>query len=134
MANDLIQPSEEEKLFEKLVKYYSRLYPGLSFRKEELTLQPDELAEIWYTYPGAETEATFNEEVAMIEKALDYGYSTPIIILRKDGKDILLDGHRRLKVAFDRKLPWKALAIVVDAEMDFGIEKMILGKVKEKFS
>ena len=129
----LIQPSEERRLFERLVAYYNKLYQGTNFKMEEKVLSPEELGEIFYTYPGEETDATFNEEVEEIEKAMAYGYDTPIIIIRKEGKDILLDGHRRVKVAWDRKLQWKALVMIPDKEVDFGIEKMIIGKVKEKF-
>ncbi|MDI6737850.1 MAG: hypothetical protein QME12_05035 [Nanoarchaeota archaeon] len=63
------------------------------------------------------------------------GYGTPVIILRKlkEKKDILLDGHRRLKVAFAKKIGWKALIMVPDRETEFGIEKMARGKAKEVF-
>jgi len=133
--NGLIQPSEERKLFERLIEYYKKLYPGIIFRKEERTLTHKEIGEIFYTYPGEETEATFNEEVRLIEKSLAYGYDTPVIILRKpkEGKDILLDGHRRLKVAWSKKMPWKALIMLPDKETTFGIERMIKGKIKEIF-
>ncbi|MBU2589274.1 MAG: hypothetical protein KKB39_00760 [Nanoarchaeota archaeon] len=132
--NNLIQPSEEKKLFEKLLAYYNQIYPGIVFKKEEVELEPEEIGEIFYTYPGAETEATFNEEVKMIEEALAYGYCTPLILIRKDGKYILLDGHRRAKVAFTKKLKWKALVLIPDKDIEFGIEKMVIAKVKEKFS
>ncbi len=132
--DDLIQPSEEKKLFEKLFAYYNKLYPGVNFTKQELELGFEEISEIFYTYPGAETEATFNEEVKMIENALNYGYDTPLIIIRKKGKDILLDGHRRVKVAFEKKMGWKALVLVPDKDINFGIENMALGKVREKFA
>lgn len=132
--SELIQPTEEKKLFDKLSAYYTKLFPGVVFKKEELTLKPEEIGEIIYTYPGAETEATFNEEVKMIEESLAYGYDAPLIIIRKGNEDILLDGHRRVKVAFTKKLPWKALALIPDREVSFGIEKMEMGKVKERFS
>jgi len=132
--NELIQPTEEKKLFETLLAYYNQIYPGIIFKKEEIEMKPEEIGEIFYTYPGAETEATFNEEVKLIEDALSYGYDTPLIIIRKENKDILLDGHRRAKVAFTKKMKWKVLVLVPDKEIEFGIEKMIIGKVKEKFS
>lgn len=132
--NDLIQPSEENKLFEKLLAYYNQIYPGVVFRKEEIELSPEQVGELFYTYPGAESEATFNEEVKMIEEALAYGYDTPLILLKKGEDYIVLDGHRRANVAFRMKLKWKALVLVPDKEVDFGIEKMIIGRVREKFS
>lgn len=132
--DELIQPSEEKTLFERLLQYYKKLYPDVNFKTEELVMMPEEIGEIHYTYPGEETEATFNEEVEEIEKALDYGYETPIIIIREKDKDILLDGHRRVKVAWAKKLKWKALVIIPDKDVEFGIEKMAMGKVRERFS
>lgn len=134
-GNGLIQPADERKLFERLIEYYKKIYPGIGFRKMEAVLKPEEIAEIIYTYPGEETEATFKEEVALIEDAMKFGYDTPVIILRKqkEKKDFLLDGHRRLKVAFSGKLPWKALVMIPDQETQFGIEKMQIGKIKEVF-
>jgi hypothetical protein len=129
----LIPRHEEEKLFEKLVKYYENLYPGVKFAKREATLTRKEIGEILYTYPGEESEATFAEKVAAISDAIKYGYDAPVIILRKEKAktDILLDGHRRLKVAWDKGLGWKALIMVPDREMEFGIEKMAIGKIRE---
>lgn len=133
MHSELIQADEERRLFEQLVEYYKKIYPGIGFKKMEVTLKPEEIKEIVYTYPGEETEATFNEEVELIKKTS--GYDTPLIILRKpkERKDILLDGHRRLKVAFDKKIGWKALLMIPDKEIQFGIEKMAKGKAKEIF-
>jgi len=129
----LISADEERRLFDKLVAYYENLYPGMKFRKEEKTLSRDEIGEIHYTYPGEESEATFAEKVAAIGNAVTRGYDAPVIILRKEkeGKDILLDGHRRLKVAWGRGLGWKALIMVPSQEPKFGMEKMITGKIKE---
>ncbi|MDD4878305.1 MAG: hypothetical protein PHO02_04695 [Candidatus Nanoarchaeia archaeon] len=135
MHSDLIMPEEEKALFNQLVEYYKKLYPGIGFKKVEILLKPEEIAGIIYTYPGEETEATFREEVQIIADSLKNGYDTPVIILRKlkDRKDILLDGHRRLKVAFDKKIGWKALAMVPDREVQFGIEKMGKGKIADIF-
>ncbi|MBU2638959.1 MAG: hypothetical protein KJ955_08355 [Nanoarchaeota archaeon] len=133
MNGALIQPSDERRLFEQLVEYYKKLYPGIGFKKMEAVLKPEDISEIIYTYPGEETEATFNEEVVLIAESVKYGYDTPLIILRKQKQDILLDGHRRLKVAFDRKIGWKALLMIPDKEIQFGIEKMAKGKVREVF-
>lgn len=133
--HNLINTEDEKRLFGQLVEYYRKLYPGIGFKKVEILLKPEEIAGIIYTYPGEETEATFKEEVQIIANSLKSGYDTPVIILRKlkDKKDILLDGHRRLKVAFDKKLPWKALLLVPDREVQFGIEKMAKGRIGEVF-
>ena len=133
--NNLIQPAEERALFEKLVEYYQKLYPGIIFRKAEAILKPEEIGEIIYTYPGEETEATFNEEVKHIEDAMQHKYDTPVIILSKpkSKKIILLDGHRRLKVAFMHKTGWKAFVMIPDKEIEFGIEKLAKGKIKDVF-
>ena len=149
--HNLIDTKEEKRLFEQLVQYYQKIYPGIGFRKVEILLKPDEIAGIIYTYPGEETEASFKEEVQHIADSMKTGYDTPVIILRKlkvlensrfsaprdkvsmDKKDILLDGHRRLKVAFDKKIGWKALAMIPDREVQFGIEKMAKGKISDIF-
>jgi len=125
---------DEEELFRKLVEYYQNIYPGLAFTeiKERLTRQ--HIAEICYTYPGEENSATFKDRVIQIRKAIkEKGYDTPVIILRKLGekKDILLDGHRRLKVAWEEGLDWDALVMVPSREHDFGIEKMVEGKIRQ---
>ena len=46
---------------------------------------------------------------------------------------ILLDGHRRIRVAFEKGIGWKSLMIVPNKDTQFGIEEMILGKVKDFF-
>lgn len=133
--HNLISADDEKKLFSQLVEYYKKLYPGIGFKKTEIMLKPEEIGSIIYTYPGEETEASFKEEVQHIADSMKEGYDTPVIILRKqkEKKDILLDGHRRLKVAFDKKIGWKALAMVPDREIQFGIEKMARGKIKDVF-
>lgn len=131
--NNLIQPSEERALFDKLFEYYKRLYPGIIFRKEETVLSPEEIGEIVYTYPGAESEANFNEEVVLIEDSMRYGYDTPLIALKKGKTLFLLDGHRRAKVAFSKNHSWKVLLIISSKEVEFGIEKMAMGRVKDIF-
>jgi len=128
---ELITTREEEALFDKLIEYYKRLYPGIAFNRDKAALQPKQVGELLYTYPGEEAEATFLEKVRSISEAVTYGYDTPVIILRKKSGDILLDGHRRIKVAWDNKIPWKALVILPSKELKFGIEKMVQGRVKE---
>lgn len=130
----LIQTSEEKKLFDTITAYYNRLYPGIVFTKREAILDAEEIGDIEYTYPGEETEATFNEEAAMIEDALKLGYDAPIIILHVKGRNILLDGHRRVKVAWTKHMKWKAFVLMPEKVTKFGIERMILGKVREMFA
>lgn len=127
----LIPKHEEEELFDKLMAYYKNLYPDVNFKKEETVLTPEEIGEIHYTFPGEESEVTFFEKVAAIKDAIKYGYDTPVILLRKRDKDVLLDGHRRLKVAWDRKMKWKAILLIPDKDVRFGIERMIMGKIKD---
>ncbi|MEM4390106.1 MAG: ParB N-terminal domain-containing protein [Candidatus Micrarchaeia archaeon] len=128
----LITEEEEKRLFEKLKAYYERLY-GIPFRAEKTILTPAEIGELHYTYPGEEVEATFEEKVADIEAALSAGYNVPVIILRKEkqGKNIILDGHRRLRVAWRRRIPWPAFLLIPLKEIDFAIEKTITGKIGE---
>lgn len=128
---ELIASHEEYELFEQLQKSYEKIYEGVKFGKEEKVLSREDIGEIYYTYPGEEGEATFQEKVRAVDKALKYGYNTPVILLRKKDKLILVDGHRRLNVAWKEGLSWKALILVPDKEITFRIEKFILGKIKD---
>ena len=91
------------------------------------------MGEIYYTYSGEETEATATEKMKMINSAIGEGYSTPIIILQKKKTGILLDGHRRVRVAYSQGMSWKAMLIIPNKEIKFGIEEMILGKIKDLY-
>lgn len=133
MAVGLVPEEEEEKLFKRLVDYYSKIYPGLKFSKKETTLSVKEIGEIYYTYPGEEAEATAAEKMRHISEAIAGGYSTPIILLKKKDRMVLLDGHRRVRVAFSQGLEWKAILLVPSKDTLFGIEGMILGKVKDLY-
>jgi len=133
MVVGLVPPDEEKRIFDKLLEYYGKLYPGVRFSREEKALSHKEIGELYYTYSGEETEATAAEKMRMINSAIGQGYVTPIIALKKKGKLILLDGHRRARVAFSQGLAWKALIIVPGKEVKFGIEEMILGKVKDLY-
>ena len=133
MVIGLIPEEEERMLFDKLIKYYKKLYPGLSFKKKEMKLKPKEIGELYYTYPGEEVQATAKEKVRMIKEALAYNYKTPVILLKKKKKTIILDGHRRMRVAFSQGLSWNALAIIPSKDVEFGIESMIMGKIKALF-
>jgi len=130
----LITLEEEKKLLDQLIKYYSNIYPDVEFYVEERTLSKDEIGEIFYTYQGEEIEATADLKIRRISTALTHGYSTPIIVLEKpeSKKMILLDGHRRALCAYNFGLSWKAFVIKPNKEINFGIEKNILGKVKDR--
>lgn len=129
MVVGLISPHEERELFSRLASYYRKLYPGSRFDTKEIILDQKAMASVYYTYPGEEAEATAEEKMKEIRDAINFGYDTPIILLQK-GKDyILLDGHRRLKVAWKKKIKWKALVLVAPAKEKYGIEKMIMGRV-----
>lgn len=133
MVVGLVPPEEQERLYEKLVDYYRKLYPGMKFMREDRILKKEQIGEIYYTYAGEETEATAAEKIRMIKSAIGHGYSTPFVILRKEKekKDILLDGHRRARVAISMGLDWPAIIMIPDKETEFGIESMIMGKVKD---
>lgn len=132
MVVGLVPPDEQERIYEKLIAYYQEIYPGISFSKEEKELSREELGELYYTYPGEENQATAAEKMRMINSAIGEGYSTPIIVLKTD-KMILLDGHRRVRVAYSQGMKWPALLIVPDKEVKFGIEEMVMGKVKDLY-
>lgn len=133
MVIGLVPLEEQERICQKLIEYYKNLYPGLEFSLEEKELTKEEIGEIQYTYSGEETEATATEKIRMISSAIGEGYQTPIIILKTKEKMVLLDGHRRVRVAYSEGLGWKALIITPSKEAKFGIEDMIMGKVKELY-
>jgi hypothetical protein len=133
MVVGLVPPEEQERIAKKLIAYYEKLYPGLEFSMENVEISHEEIGEIYYTYPGEETEATATEKIRMISSAIGTGYHTPILILRKEGKDILLDGHRRVRVAFSQGLKWPAVVIKPSKDVKFGIDEMIMGKVKDLY-
>jgi hypothetical protein len=133
MVIGLVPPGEEERLLKKLMEYYRQLYPALDFSRKETTLTHKDMGELYYTYPGEETEATAAEKMRMINSAIGEGYSTPIILLQKKGKMVLLDGHRRARVAYSQGMGWKAYVIVPSKDIKFGIEEMILGKIKDLY-
>ncbi|MDO8553385.1 MAG: hypothetical protein Q7S22_01145 [Candidatus Micrarchaeota archaeon] len=131
MVFQLITSEEESRIFDKLTEYYQKLYPQLKFSRKEKLLSRSEIGNIYYTYSGEETESTSLEKMEMIKEALGSGYNTPIIILQKKTKLILLDGHRRALFAHNDNLGWKALILQSNKDADFGIEKMITKKVKD---
>ncbi len=135
MVVGLVPPEEEERIFTKLLEYYRKLYQGekITFKKAGKKLSRKEIAELYYTYPGEEENATSAEKMRMISEAIGHGYDTPLIALQKKNKLIILDGHRRARVALEQGLNWKALIIVPSKDIEFGIEKMVLGKIKELF-
>jgi hypothetical protein len=133
MVMGLVPEEEEDKLFKRLVEYYSKIYPGLKFSRKEATLTVKEIGDIYYTYPGEEAEVTAAEKMRHISQAINGGYSTPVILLQKKDRMLLLDGHRRIRVAFSQGLQWKALLLVPSKDTLFGIEAMILGKVKDLY-
>ncbi len=133
MVVGLVPPDEEERICRKLIAYYEQLYPGVGFTKKKAMLGRKELGELLYTFPGEESEAMAAEKMKMINSAISGGYSTPIIVLQKKDKGILLDGHRRARVAYKQGIPWKALIIVPGKDVKFGIEDMILGKIKDLY-
>lgn len=133
MVVGLVPPEEEERICAKLIGYYEQLYPGVSFTRKEATLTRQEIGELQYTFSGEETEATAAEKMRFISSAISGGYSTPIIVLKKKSKSILLDGHRRARVAYKQGMGWKALIIIPNKEVKFGIEDMVMGKIKDLY-
>ncbi len=127
----LVNQEEEKKVFDKLIKYYRKLYPKVKFTKKKRKLSHKEIGNIMYTYAGEEIKATAKEKMAMVKGAIEYGYNTPIVILEKGKKMILLDGHRRVKVFWNKNISWNALIIHTNSRKKFGMEKMIMAKVKD---
>jgi len=133
MVVGLVPPEEEERICKRLMEYYRMIHQGVDFTRSEAKLTHKEIGELQYTYPGEETEATAAEKMRLISSAIAAGYDTPIIVLKKENMLILLDGHRRARVAFSQGMEWKALVIVPSKDVKFGIEEMIMGKVKDLY-
>jgi hypothetical protein len=133
MVLGLVPPEEEKRIFKKLLEYYRKLYPSMEFSTTEEVLEHEDIGELYYTYPGEETEATAAEKMRMISSAVGESYATPIIILRKKKKKILLDGHRRVRVAYKEGMSWHALVIKPKKDVKFGIEELILGRIKDLY-
>ncbi len=132
MRAGLISDYEEENLFRKLLEYYKKLYPKAKFKREERKITPRQVGQLYYTYPGEEAQATFVEKAEEISKAISLGYTTPAILLRAGNRLFILDGHRRLRVAWMKKKPWNALIIATDKKgIEFGVEHMVEGKIAE---
>jgi hypothetical protein len=134
MVLGLVPPEEEKRIFVKLLEYYRKLYPAIKFKMKEELLDHKQVGELSYTYPGEETEATAEEKMRMISSAIGENYATPIILLKKKKKYMILDGHRRVRVAYREGMGWHAFVIVPEKDVKFGIEEMILGKVKDLYS
>jgi hypothetical protein len=133
MPLGLVPPEEEDRIFERLIGYYRGLYPGVRFRAGRKALTRAEVGGILYTYCGEETEATAAEKMRRIGSAIGEGYSTPLIVLQKKKRLILLDGHRRARVAFARGTGWPALVISPAKDVKFGIEDVILGRIRDLY-
>lgn len=132
MVFGLITLDEEEHIFQRLLDYYQKLYQNIKFSRKEKLLSKNDIANIYYTYSGEETQITAKEKMQSISEEIAQGYNTPLIILRKkNGKMILLDGHRRALVAYKHGLGWRALIIQCSKDLVFGIEKMITRKIKD---
>ncbi len=130
MPYGLISMHDEMRLFARLMDFYSGLYPKVKFTKKEKTLCPNEIGKIHYTYAGQETEDRAIEKMNEIKNALPK-YSVPIILLKKKKQNILLDGHRRVRLAWKRKMKWNALVIIPNKDIKFGVEDTIIGKIKD---
>ncbi|HEV8289775.1 MAG TPA: hypothetical protein VGQ00_02360 [Candidatus Norongarragalinales archaeon] len=130
---ELITTQQERALLTRLKSYYEKLYPQTRFMVKEENLSPEKVANVIYTFPGQESEATFEEKTRAIAKALKYGYHSPVILLRTRSGDYVLDGHRRLKVAFDNHMSWPALILECDREPEFGIKKLAKGRISQVF-
>jgi len=130
---ELVTRKEQISLCDKLVEYYKKIYEGTEFAKEEKILSHAEVGEVEYTYPGPQNEVDAAVKMNAIAKALRLGYDAPAIVLKKNGRLILVDGHRRLRVAWEQGIGWPALLIVPSKPVSFGVEKTVMGKIKDLF-
>lgn len=133
MVVGLVPAEEQERIVKKLVGYYEKLYPGIEFSSKKTEFSHEEIGKILYTYPGEEAEATAAEKMRMISSAVGEGYNTPIVVLKKGNDYVLLDGHRRTRVAYSEGLKWPAIVITPSKDVKFGIEDMVMGTVKDLY-
>lgn len=133
MVFGLVPEEEEERIFKRLIEYYGNIYPGISFKRKDVLLTHEQVSDILYTYSGEETEATAKDKMRLISSAIKKGYATPVILLEKDGGMILLDGHRRVRVAFAEGLGWPAIVMVPSKNVKFGIEDMVMARVGDLY-
>jgi len=127
----LIQPHEERELFDKIVSYYRSLHPDAKFVTREEVMSPEKIKGLYYTLPGLKDVVTFGQKIEEIKRAIGHGYQTPVIILRKRDRDLLLDGHRRIRAAWELGIEWPALVMIPDSQKSFGVEKLVQGQIKE---
>ncbi len=132
MPYGLISAQNQLHLFFRIADFYSRLYPEIKFSKQEKILKPREIGEVLYTYAGEEVEALAAEKMREIENALP-NYGVPAVLLKKGKKFILLDGHRRLRLAWKKKLGWKAFVLVPKKNAKFGVEDAIIGRIRDLY-
>ncbi|MGC8851014.1 MAG: hypothetical protein ACP5O3_02160 [Candidatus Micrarchaeia archaeon] len=129
---ELVTEKEERVLLKQLIESYEKIYET-TFLVEEKNLSPAEVGEVQYTYAGEENEVTAQAKMNEIRRAIKYGYCTPVILLKSGSNHFLVDGHRRLRVAWENGLSWKALVVVPSKPVKFGVEKMALGKIKDLY-
>lgn len=130
--SELISEKDERAFLEQLRESYEKIH-GVKFSVEEKDLSRAEVGEVQYTYSGEENEVTAAAKMNEIRRALKYGYSAPVILLKSGPKLLLVDGHRRLRVAWESGSGWKALVLVPGKAVKLGLEKMGLGKIKDLY-
>jgi len=127
----LIQPHEERELFEKIMDYYHSLHEEVKFVKREEMLSPAKIKALYYTLPAIENVVTFGQKVEEIKRAIGHGYNTPVVVLRKRDRDLLIDGHRRIRAAWELGIEWPALVLIPDKQKEFGVEKLAQGRIED---
>lgn len=132
MPYSLITLHEEMRLFQKILSFYSRQYPKIKFSRAERILRPDEIGEVLYTYAGGEAEQLAAEKAAEMERAIQFS-PVPAIALQKGKKLILLDGHRRLRLAWKKRIPWRVLILVPGKNAKFAIEDSVISSIKDMY-
>ncbi|MDD5337370.1 MAG: hypothetical protein PHS02_02705 [Candidatus ainarchaeum sp.] len=132
MPFGFITLGEEMRVFLRIMDFYRRLYPRTRFQREEKMLRHEEIGKVFYTYAGDETQPLGAEKYAEMEAALGR-FPVPAILLKKGRELILLDGHRRLRLAWRNSIPWKALLMVPDKKKHFAIEDMVMGRIADMY-
>ncbi len=127
-----ILPEEDAKpIAEHIVSFFSRLYPKYYFILSKKTYTPSEISNLYYTEIGVENESLFPNGIHSIMYEIEHRhYKTPMIVIQRGRKHIIIDGQKRALAAFILGIPWSAFVIKTNAKRLF-IEKTIVGKVED---
>ena len=129
----LVPYEDASVIAEKVKAFLSKLHPNSYFVLSERILTHSEIGKLCYTELGNENEELFPDSVSsIIHEIKTRGYKTPIVVVEKGRRRILIDGHKRALSAFVLGMPWNAYVIKTNAKK-LAIEKSIIGTLESIF-